>query len=188
MVAKDVIRIIQDNKNLGMKDRLKTNLSQVLPFIEGNVIEIGAGFGDNTIGFCEVANNHNRHVLVIDPFESDWENMPESYRYPYEIFKKTMHPYEGLYSLCKKSSLDEEVKIDMENLLPIAFAYVDGLQSEEAVLSDLRLMEKYDVKLIGIDDKNRGGVKEAIEIFLEESKYNLIETQENNREAYLWIK
>ena len=123
-----------------------------LRLYEGDIVEIGAGNGHNTIEFLKLAKKYNRTVIVIDPFESDWLSMPASYRYPYSEFEDRVKDYTDILHLHKRSSLCETSE-EVCKKTSIAFAFVDGLQYKGAVLSDLRIVSH--AKVIVVDDMDR---------------------------------
>jgi hypothetical protein len=136
----------------------------------GNIIEIGAGHGESTKKLLQIAKNYNSKVIVIDPFEDGWDEMPETYGkpYPYEIFKSNVSNYEKNIVLLKKSSLEENIYDDIVNHSPISFSFVDGLQYKEAVLSDLRLMRKLNCKVICVDDYTRNTNESQVPLAIDE--------------------
>jgi hypothetical protein len=136
----------------------------------GNIIEIGAGHGESTKKLLQIAKNYNSKVIVIDPFEDGWDEMPETYGkpYPYEIFKSNVLDYEKNMVLIKKSSLEENVYDDIVNHLPISFSFVDGLQYKEAVLSDLMLMRKLNCNVICVDDYTRNTKESQVPLAIDE--------------------
>lgn len=187
MVEKNLRKIVNIHLKKPMNRRIASIADDVIKIKGGNIVEIGGGYGASTKPLCIVAEKYNLNVIVVDPFESGWDNMPPSYRYDFSKFMQMCNNFveKNVLQLIKKSSLDPSVYRDLSDSTPIAFAYVDGLQTEEAVLSDLNMMKDLNVEVIGVDDKNRGGVKEALEIFLKESNYKAIETKPEYREVYL---
>ena len=168
--------------------RINIDLIQIMDEVKGNFLEIGAGFGLMTKHFGKLALNYDRKVLVIDPFEEGWEDMPESYKYAYSTYQASIRECEDAIILHKKSSLDASVPRFIKKYLPIGFAFVDGLQYKEAVLSDLRMMEKFKAKIICVDDIERttgeSQVPEAVKEFLETSEYVQVVPEEPLREGY----
>ena len=136
----------------------------------GNIIEIGAGHGESTKKLLQTSQKYNSKVIVIDPFEDGWDEMPDTYGkpYPYEIFKANVLHYKENMVLVKKSSLEEGVYDDIINHLPISFSFVDGLQYKEAVLSDLRLMRKLNCKVICVDDYTRNTNESQVPLAIDE--------------------
>lgn len=174
-----------DVQNIGIyedrRERFRYILERWLPENTGNIIEIGAGVGQDTVIFLEMAKKYKRKVIVIDPFESGWDNMPESYGKPYpeqEFDTNTSHLKDYLIKI-KAPSQVIWIKDVLELTSPYCFAFIDGLQHKEAVLSDLRLIEPFNC-LICLDDVNRSTrisqVPEALTEFYKESSLRLIPT------------
>lgn len=161
-------------------------LADTLP-IKGNFVEIGAGVGHTTLKLLRASKS--RKVLVIDPWQSD-EFQPPGYGvYSYEEFCERTEGFPNLV-VAKMPSYFKEVEKYLSALGSIAFAFVDGLQYKENVLSDLFLMSAYGAQVICVDDINRSTpisqVPEAVEKFLQgNNKYKRVETRENLIECYL---
>lgn len=160
----------------------------------GNIIEIGAGEGYSTKNFLNICHNKSKHskVIVIDPFESGWDEMPPTYGtpYPFSQFYRNVKLYEDYLQLIKKSSQDNSIYNDLINFKPITFAFVDGLQYKQAVINDLELMNVLDCKLICVDDFTRinefSEVPLAVDYFLKKYNYNLFyDNKQIRSKAYL---
>lgn len=136
---------------------------------KGNIIEIGAGNGESTEEFLKISKKYNHNVIVIDPFEDGWDDMPETYGkpYPYQIFKSRVSKYENL-NLVKKSSTDKNIYNELINFLPISFSFVDGLQYKNSVISDLNLMKKLNCNIICVDDFTRNTNESQVPLAIDE--------------------
>lgn len=147
----------------------------------GNIVEIGGGFGESAETFCKYADR----VLVIDPYEEGWEDMPKSYQYAYSKFKNNTAHLTNL-TLHKFSSQHESCAAKIAEFLPLSFAFIDGLQFKDAVLSDIALMEQFEPLVICIDDANRLGGQSEVPLALDayKGRYQLIY---QGREAYLCL-
>jgi len=147
--------------------------------LNGDFAEIGLGVGETTIKLL----GYNKTVLGVDPFEDGWDYMPKSYGQPYrfEDFSKRVEPYNN-FKLLKNNSLSYEAEQFLS--VPLALAFVDGLQYKGAVLSDLRIVSH--AEIIIVDDFNRSShisqVPLAIEEYLKTNKRTLID---NGRWAIL---
>ena len=169
---------------------------ELLSRYPGNIIEIGAGIGENTVGFLGIASTKNSKVIVIDPFEDGWNEMPQTYGepYPYNLFELNTNKYKDNLILHKVSSQSNGLFEKLVESSPYTFAFVDGLQYEESVLSDLNLMHSVGCKVICVDDYKRltelSQVPLAVTKFLENGLYDLvIETLSTDRcKAYLILK
>ena len=137
---------------------------------EGDLVEIGLGYGETTIKLLKLAKQYGRKVIGIDPFEGE---MPESYRYSYEKFCSAIEGYEDYFILLKEKSNCQKAR-DIVNR-PICFAYVDGLQYADAVLSDIYLVEN--ANIIMVDDFDRDGtisqVPRAVYYYMESTERKL---------------
>lgn len=177
---KQIIESIDFNRN--RSEYWRELIEKVMP---GNILEIGAGYGESTVLFCEIAKKYRRKVLVIDPFEDGWELMPKSYQYGYAKFLSNMKGFSN-WTVFPKSSQDESCASEIAKFTPISFAFIDGLQSKEAVLSDLKLVEQFKPSIICVDDANRltgdSRVPEALAEY--QGEYKLIY---QCREAYLCL-
>lgn len=154
----------------------------------GDVVEIGGGVGETTKPLLEIAKKHGRKVIVVDPFETGWSQMPESYGKPYNYlaFKRNTRDLQDHLILHQKSSLCETSEAFLKR--PIAFAFVDGLQYKGAVLNDLRIVSH--AKLIVVDDYDRhtdiSQVENAVEEYLNASETaSLITTLNSGRWAVI---
>lgn len=149
---------------------------------EGDYAEIGAGYGVFTIQLLRLANEFNKKTLVVDPFESGWGEMPESYRYAKDKFLKNITEYSERLFLHETTSLCSSSEKFLYK--PLCFAFVDGLQYKGAVLSDLRIVSH--AKIICVDDMNRSTgqsqVPEAVNEFCLINKRQLII---NDKWAYI---
>lgn len=155
----------------------------------GNFVEIGAGTGHTTVKLLSEAKDTDSKVLVIDPWQSD-EHQPPGYGvYSYDDFTERTKGFDNLV-VAKMPSYFKDVENYLRNITPIAFAFIDGLQYKENVLSDLFLLAAYDAEVICVDDINRSTpisqVPEAVEKFLQgNNKYKRVKTREALIECYL---
>lgn len=161
--------------------------------ISGNIVEIGAGKGEMTCLFMQAIQGTDRIVCVIDPFESCWNDMPDSYSRPYpkKLFIENIREFEHCSNLMlvEKSSQDKTVFDKIKHLCPIPFFFIDGLQYASAVLNDIRLAERCGAEIICLDDFTRetsiSQVPSGVAMFIDINKnYKLIHIN-GNRECYL---
>lgn len=187
----DRIKYLPDSGGVeGRSNRVSLIAHETLSVKRGNFIEIGAGIGETTRRLLVSAKAFSHSVLVIDPFESGWNDMPESYGkpYPYEQFKKNVGDSPNLI-VHKYSSQHPSCYDFIFQHAPISFAFIDGLQYKDAVLSDLRLVAQFNPAVICVDDINRlsdiSQVPLALEEFLPSSNYKLVKTDREVMEGYL---
>lgn len=170
-------------------------LNNILEKENGNIIEIGAGVGETTVMLLEYAKKFDRKVIVIDPHELGWNDMPESYGKPYKYdeFIYNTKSYHDYLIHIRLSSQDKGIKDELVKYTPYSFAFVDGLQYKSAVLGDLRLMDSFDVSIMCLDDYNRvtelSQVPLAVEEFIREFKsYDLVTESVTYRQKAFLIK
>lgn len=151
-------------------------------FPGGNLVEIGAGYGHTTKHLLKTG----RKVLVIDPWQSEINGYGV---YPYQEFAANVAGFKNL-TVAKIPSYYKDVEGYLRDAAPIAFAFVDGEQLKETVISDLFLMSAFNVQVICVDDVNRetrnSQVPAALEKFLTGNNlYSRIETRKGLMEGYL---
>lgn len=149
----------------GRTNRFGLMMDTILENTEGDVYEIGCGYGHSTAQFLKAAKKFGRSVVAIDPFNDGV--------YPYKDFLKRVKGFDNLF-LTKDSSQD------LSGLTrQAAFAFIDGLQTKEAVLHDLNLCSN--AKIICVDDINRetptSQVPAAVEEFLKLGTYRMVKTR-----------
>ena len=180
---------LESGKNLVYNDRLTEVFNNLLSVEDGYCIEIGAGYGETTVKLLNQVKNYK--IIVIDPFEDGWDNMPESYGkpYPFFLFQNAIKQFSDKVILIKKSSDDSSVIDELLKYKPIIFSFVDGLQYTDNVLYDLNMMDKLNCKVICVDDYNRltniSQVPLAIEEFIKNNKNYDVVYQNDNKEIYL---
>lgn len=138
-------------------ERFAALLDSLLPVCGGNLVEIGAGAGLTTRVLLTAAEKFNRRVLAIDPFEDGWAQMPNSYGmpYPHAVFRDQVKGMESRLTLCQNLSASSYANEAVHRYSPIAFAFLDGLQYQSSVLSELEMMQKAKAIVICMDDVNR---------------------------------
>lgn len=171
---------------------LQQRIFELCKILKGNIVEIGAGKGDSTVMFLQAVKDTDRKVCVIDPFESGWNDMPSSYSRPYpkSLFIQNIEEYQNNnLILIEKSSQDQSVFEDIKHLTPVSFFFIDGLQYEDAVLSDLDLAVKCDSEIICLDDYTRSTdisqVPSAVKKFISKNYSYYLEHKDGDRECYL---
>lgn len=164
---------------------------QILSKYQGNIVEIGAGFGDSTLVFLKYARAFGRKVLVIDPWPPKG-TAPAGYDvYSYDTFCAVTEPYKEDLIVCRKPSSDPSVEQYVADVAPIAFAFIDGLQYKENVLQDLDLIVKYSPSIVCVDDWERNTPVSQVPLAMSEffdtnDKYAPVPRSVNNIEGYLY--
>ncbi len=165
--------------------------------VKGVAVEIGGGEGYNTINFCKMP--FFTGVIEVDPFELCWEDgdINETYTkpYPYKTWAKNVLPFlrsKRLVHIPKRSD-DPTLFSNLINFTPITFAFLDGVQTEENLLHELRLMDVLGAHVICLDDWTRVSdacqVESAARKFLSQSNtYKLHEVRNYSRNPNSGIK
>lgn len=170
---------------------IELSFQQVIDFTlnkqEGNILEIGVGNGDTSVELLKLCKRHNRRYIAIDPFETNWANIPQEYGtpYPYKIWEKNISQYKNIVTHFKLPSQDASLYELLKEHTPIAFAFVDGIQYKNDVLSDINLLAHLKCPVICVDDFTRNTqfsqVPAAIDEFLSSNaEYKLIADKNSN--------
>lgn len=182
----DILSLCKNLKTDNHIERISKIAEYVMSKTPGDLLEIGAGYGNTTIHLLKLSKKFNTKTIVIDPFESGWDYMAKGYGgYPYDVFVKTVEEYPNYLILYKENSQSPEIMSLLNKHKNIKFAFVDGAQEVKEVLYDLNNMKLLDIPVIAVDDMNRPtNVRDAVAKFLENKKYELI-FLDNMRECYL---
>jgi hypothetical protein len=185
MVFRQDIERLSDIENIG--DRLQS----AAWMCNGNIVEIGAGAGVNTLRFLSVARERKNTVIVVDPFKQI-DGASESYFKPYpkenflnNICSASEHLMDHL-RLIELPSQDERVVVELSKYMPVGFMFIDGLQDKSSVLSDLLMADSLGAEVICVDDFDRltstSEVPFAVAEFIHRTSYHFIDI--GKREAY----
>lgn len=128
------------------RPRLKAVASYCAENWAGDLVEIGCLHGNTTIILAEIARQHGRRVIAVDP----WVELPMYGDDPYGVFQHTTEPWKDLINVVKLSSMDPRAIEYVENR-PLCFAYVDGLHTYKAALSDISTVA-HCKGIIAVDD------------------------------------
>lgn len=180
----------RDIKNLANIFEFSDRLEFAATLAKGSIVEIGGGEGINTLRFLRVLEQRDcisEVVFVVDPFQQI-PGADESYFMPYtlERFKQTVAKYLDEMIIIDLPSQDPQVRDFLSTVGLIGFMFIDGLQDQASVLSDLRMAESLGVSIICVDDYNRltasSQVPLAVAEFTPYTKYKFIDI--GTREAY----
>ncbi len=151
--------------------RLRRNLPWMLEKYPGNIVEIGAGYGESTKVFLEMAERFDRRVLVIDPWDGhdgveQHDKDDKDYPYTYERFMENVGENPRL-DVCPFASCRAEVCFALEDIGECAFMMLDGDMSHDGMLDDLMAAAENDAGTICVDDYGfRESVRSAVAAFL----------------------
>jgi predicted O-methyltransferase YrrM len=111
-------------------------------------IEIGAYKGETTLKLAEVARKYsNRRVIVVDPWKP---GIGPTKGGEYKTFLKNIEPYADIVDVIRGSSLDKNI-ISLIKQRSLSFAFIDGLHTYAACLSDI-LTVSHTLGFIAVDD------------------------------------
>jgi len=116
-------------------------------YYAGDLVEIGAFKGGTTVQLLQVAEEFNRRVLVIDPWETGTQ---DCYGPERRIFLKATAPWADRLDVLRLSSQDPEATAAIKARM-LCFAYVDGLHQYEPCLTDIHSVE-HCAGVIAVDD------------------------------------
>lgn len=143
---------------------------------DGDLLEIGVGSGICSMDMLQVAEQYDRKVYGIDPFEKNWnnQNIHPSYTKPYPLHAITNILEHPRFTLHQENSNHISSKGFANRML--CFAHVDGDQTtSDIVLADIEIVSN--AKIIAVDDYNRHqSVKDAVHQFISKSNREIIKT------------
>jgi predicted O-methyltransferase YrrM len=113
----------------------------------GDFIEIGCYIGETTRRLAEVAHQYGRRITAVDPWETGTQNCEG---WEYEAFLKNIEPYASVVDIVRDDSTKRRT-IARIRKLNLCFAYVDGLHTYAACLSDIRAVA-HTHGIIAVDD------------------------------------
>jgi len=121
---------------------------------EGDLIEIGAHHGKTTVLLAKIAKEHNRKLIVIDPWNGGVEAFDGNIEYmhgdEYEIWCENTKDYSDVIELYRLPSQSPELPAILKEK-QLCFAWVDGSHTTQALENDLELVQHCD-GVIGVDD------------------------------------
>ena len=121
---------------------------------EGDLIEIGAHLGKTTAVLAKIAKEHNRKLIVIDPWNGGTEAFDGNIQYmhgdEYEIWCENTKEYSDVIELYRLPSQSPELPAILKEK-QLCYAWVDGAHTTLALENDLELVRHCD-GVIGVDD------------------------------------
>jgi len=132
-----------------IRSRTKLVAEYCADHFKGDFVEIGCLHGATTRILAGVARHHGRRVIAVDPWCS--ENRTEQ---DYQEFLKNTKEFGDIIDIVRESSLSDAAKKYMAGR-DLCMAYVDGLHTYEAALSDI-LAVAHCNGIISVDDVSYG--------------------------------
>lgn len=132
-------------------DRVVRVAEQCLRSGPGDIVEVGCFIGEATRRFGELARRYGRRVIAVDPWMPTADGRDSPY---YAKFLENTESVRDVIDVVRTSSLSSEAQAAVRNR-PLAFAYVDGLHTYYAALSDIRMVA-HCKGVIAVDDVSYG--------------------------------
>lgn len=147
-----------------------------------DLVEIGCLNGSTTVQLAKAAQDFDRKVVAIDPWQKGTQNCAGG---EYEIFLETTAPYANSIEVVRLRSDDPAVRPHIPKA--IALAFVDGLHTYESALQDILMVQHAEV--IVVDDITWSAeIMDALRVACHETRFTrrLFPLFVGNyREAYL---
>lgn len=146
--------ILSEQSSFGgehQKSRIRIVAEYCLSVCPGDIIEIGCYIGETTRILAEVARANGRRVIAVDPWESGTQNCTGV---EYERFLANIKEYADCVDILRLSSFSPEA-IQYVKQRKLAMAFVDGLHTYDAALSDIRTVS-HCAGIIAVDDVSYG--------------------------------
>lgn len=132
-------------------DRVVAMAEHCLKSNPGDIVEIGCFIGEATRRFGELARRYGRRVIAVDPwFPASGEAESASF----DQFRRNTEPVRDVIDVIRASSLAPDTKRAIRER-SLAFAYVDGLHTYYAALSDIETV-RHCTGTIAVDDISYG--------------------------------
>jgi len=133
--------------HFGNRPRLQMVAEYCAKHWPGDLVEIGVLHGTTTKLFAQIAREHDRRVIAVDPFDVKSPRYGDDY---YQYFLDNIEPWKDIVDVVKLSSMSAEA-IEYVKERPLCFAYVDGLHTYDACYSDI-LAVGHCNGIIAVDD------------------------------------
>lgn len=168
------------NGAYGREERIRALVPELMRYTEGNLLEIGAGGGSGTVPMLEAAKCSGNKLLVVDAWDCE---------YTYDQFRNSVDVTDTSLTVCKHRSESVEGRAAIKAMGPYSFAFVDGCQTTEAVLGDVKAVVEAGAQVICVDDYKRAPVAEAL---ANSELFDLVEYEafchSDNLERYYVVK
>ena len=153
-VFDDILRIVGGT---GLESRLIPVARYCAERFLGDLVEIGCQFGDTTVKLAGIARVYDKRVVAVDPWEKGTQNCRTGREYD-EFLRKT-HRFEDIVDVVRLSSFSPGA-VEYVRGRDLCFAYVDGLHTYDACLSDIQATA-HCAGVIAVDDVNIARVRRA---------------------------
>jgi predicted O-methyltransferase YrrM len=147
----------------------------------GDILEIGARLGTTTCLLAPVARRHGRRVIVIDPWIPGTQDCDGS---EYERFLGKTREFQNGIDVWRCRSDAREV-FDRMRGRELAFAFVDGLHTYDACMSDFLLVRGTRGLVVADDARYNLEVCLAARIRAREFGWRVVQPR-SLKEAYLF--
>jgi hypothetical protein len=146
---------------------------------EGDLVEIGAHVGRTTIRLLELAEQYDRRVLVVDPWEKGTQNCRGHERSKFlERTERLAHRLD----VVRAESESMEAIAALIDRRPLALALVDGLHVYRAAKNDI--YATMNASIVCVDDLDMPEVLQAYREVAGEKELCIVR-DERLREGYL---
>jgi len=180
MIATDITTILDETAELELpldphipwayggkfqRDRIISVAEYCIQHWEGNIVEIGCFVGATTSRLAQLAQQHGRRVIAVDPWESGTQQCVND---TYTEFLKNTEPYRDIIDVIRLPSQDPKAK-DLMAQESLCFALVDGLHTHAGCLSDI-LSTGHCQGIIAVDDLTTDYIQRAFDMGVEQLK------------------
>lgn len=116
-----------------IRERIERVAKECARNFDGDLVEIGVFQGEMTKRLAKIAKEYNKKVIAVDPWSEKSQGRPEDFK----KFLENIKEYKKFVEIIKASSLEKEVKRFL-SLRRLSFAFIDGLHTFSACLSDIK--------------------------------------------------
>lgn len=148
---------VQSAGSTYLRERLTIIAERACRDFPGDLVEIGCLNGSTTVRLAEVAKEHGRKVIAIDPYKEGTQNCTGA---ELPRFLDAIAPYKDVVEFLRSDSRSPFVYNYLVGR-QLAMAFVDGLHEYQACLSDIHFV--HHAALIVVDDWTwNEGIERAI--------------------------
>lgn len=154
--------------SIHQRARLREVAELALQTYQGDILEIGCHIGLTTKIFAELAQEHGRKVVVVDP----WDGRQEGNQNVYEQFVNNTSDFKEIIEVNRMGSQEPEA-VELIKAGTFAFCWIDGLHTPFACKSDIKACLGQ-VGLQAVDDlswSSGGALKELFYVMADKHGY-----------------